>query len=136
MGQGNALRTSIAEGAYIFRSKNLAGMITELQGMLACADMFVKFYRTDNLISRTEYYSSPDFVSGSLVMSRDFFRVSGDSGIRLVSEINTVFYESDGITYDSQVSGFIDRAIGVSGFEENTIQCCSGFFSTEEDTKI
>lgn len=132
MGATNATRISVQEGAYSFLSRRLSGILLELDMRLTGRGMFLKFIRSEGLIARTEFYR--DVERTNLALSRDYMRVSGATGVDLISGVVTTFFEEDGLTVDSVVSGFLERDLTVSG--QDFIICCSGFFDTDESEKV
>jgi hypothetical protein len=131
MPQGDASRIEVQEGAYPLVNFSLDKFLQEMTNMMFGIG-FVKFVRSDGLISRIEYYR--DEEKTNLGMVQDIDRVSGATGVDLVSSVVTTVYEKDGVTIDSTVSGFLERDLTVSG--SDFIQCCSGFFDTDESEKL
>lgn len=131
MPQGDVSRNYVQEGAYPLRNERLDLFLKEMTNAMFGIG-FVKFIRSDGLISRVEHYA--DEAKTQLRMTQDVERVSGATGIDLVSSVVTTIYEEDGITVDSIVSGFLDRDLTVSG--NDFIVCCSGYFDTTESEKL
>jgi len=126
----NDIRISTTESKMTFISDRLDGVLSEIDMRQTGYGMFVKFIRVGGLISRTEFYRNPDKTN--LALTRDYDRVSGAIGnALLVSQVVSTFYELDGVTVDSIVSGFLERDLTVSA--EDSIICCSGYFDTSEN---
>lgn len=129
MSSTNDIRISTSEGAMTFISGRLASLLLEIDMRQTGHGMFVKYIRTDGLISRTEFYR--DEAKTDLALARDYDRVSGSiGGAMLIEQVVSNFYEEDGVTVDSTVSGFLSRDLTVSG--NDAILCCSGYFDTVE----
>lgn len=128
MGNTDAERVQDREAATTFISPNLSGVLQEISDRLACANLFVTFFRSSNLLTQANFYR--DAAKTNLAIKRNYTRVTGATGLSLINTIVTTYYELDGVTVDSQVSSFLSRDLTVSG--EDYIQSCSSYFSTTE----
>jgi len=125
----NDIRVSTSEEKMTFISQRLDLLLSEIDMRFTGHSMFVKYYRTGGLISRTEFFRDP--AKTNLAIARDYDRVSGAiGGSLLVSQVVSTFYEMDGVTVDSVVSGFLARDLTVTGGD--SIICCSGYFDSSE----
>lgn len=125
MGQTNASRVEIREGAYSFSATDLASMLIELDKRLNGSDVWMSLTRdVDNLISGVTYYS--DSARTLKIMERQIARVTTTGGIKRVSTVTNIFYGEDGVTEDSRVTNSIARGSDI-------ITSDDGPFTTADD---
>ena len=132
MGQPNTRRTQVSEGGHTYVSPDMAGVLVEIDARTVAANCYYKITRDGfNLILKTEFFRDAGFTN--LAIKRDFTRITGLGGLKLISGIVTTFYEEDGVTVDSVVTTTINRDTDPNN---NRILNCASPFTTTEDPKI
>lgn len=136
MGQTDASRIEVQEGAYTFTRTHLDDLLRELDARITAADCWLTITRpvspdpNAGLITKTEYFA--DAARTKLVMERQFDRSPGLGGVRYISQITTIFYNENG-TEDSRVTATISRpGLGTN----DDLTTCDSPFSTTESTKL
>lgn len=121
-------RVQSIEGKYTFTNRSLSGIIDEIDMRLNGADCWVTITRTSGLISKVEYFK--DAAKTMKVCEQVITRATGVGGVKLVSNIQNIYYNSD-TSEDSQVNASLSRpSLGT----DDDITACSSVFSTTEDT--
>ena len=126
MGQTDAERVYNTEERQTFRSFILSEILSEIDSMITCKDVWSTITRTTGLISKVEYFS--DAAKTKKIVERNFSRITGYAGISYVSTITTIFYNDNG-SEDSRVTTTISRDTTPN---KNVIQGCGSPFSTGE----
>jgi len=122
MGNIDTGRIQTYEEENTFISPSLNNLIKEIDSRITGANCFPVITRTDDLISKIEYYR--DVSHTQKMIERNFIRQEGDDGVFYITNILTIFYNEDG-TEDSRVETIINRT-------DNIIQSCRNDFSSGE----
>jgi hypothetical protein len=131
MGQVNAIRIQIQEGAYTLKSEDLARALLELDMRVTGANCHMTAtYNVDNLVDVIEYFSDPGLTQK--VMRKEFSYSAGASGFDVLTGTVAIYYNDDA-TEDSRVTTTITRPnLGT----EDRIESCDSPFTTSESEKL
>lgn len=122
MGQTDATRIYVQEGAYSFPSTVLAYVLQDLDRFINSTNTWVTITRTSNLISKVEYFS--DAAKTKKVFEHQYGRISNR-----ITSVLAIYYNANG-SEDSRVTHTFTRD------GSNRIDTSSNPYSTSEDTKI
>lgn len=123
----DSARVQIQEGAYTFSKAALHTLLLEFDRILTEANAWMVITRTDDLITKTEFYS--DAAKTKKIFQREYSRVEGQDGLFRVSAITTTFYNDDS-SQDSQINHTLTR----DGDDIFMNESASPFSTSEEST--
>ncbi len=130
MGNKDASRVEVQEGAYTFKEKALDKLLLEIDGRLNGNEVYIDITRSSDLISKVEYFS--DLARTKKLIERNFTRVAGVAGILFVDTITTIFFNDDA-TEDSRVTTTSTRDTEANN---SRLLDCDNPFSTSESQKL
>lgn len=132
MGQVDALRTQVQEGAYSLSSRDLAHILLELDMRVSGSNCWmVPTYNVDELLEATDYYSDAGHTQKT--MRKEFTYALGTGDLPYVTNILKIFYNSDA-TEDSRIDMVVNRID--LGNTDDKIEDCEGPFVTTESEKL
>jgi len=122
MGQTDATRIYVQEGAYTFPSMILAYALRDLDRFVNSTNSWVTITRTSGYISKTEYFS--DAAKTLKIFEHQYGRTSSR-----ITSVTAIYYNTDG-SEDCRVTHTIGRDV------DNRIETSANPFTTSEATKI
>lgn len=126
MGQPNADTIQVDEGKHSFTGKQVDSVLKNIDERVNSANVWHTATRSAGLLTKIEYFL--DAGKTQKFLERQYGRLTGVSGIRFVSSITTIIYNSNG-SEDSRVVQTYSRETNLN---KNVLVNSNSVFTTSE----